>query len=129
MVRTCILRLIQLEKIALMHSSSCPFIEKTGLIRRTLKILYGIYRKITLISLSGESDNFLSKTLTCTCTLQIYMIYYYIVRTHKGPVRIRVRIGPQDLWGTDRGTIKIPPCSKAISAEHRPKLCGTYSYR
>jgi hypothetical protein len=22
------------------------------------------------------------------------------------------------------GTIKIPPCSKALSAEHRPKLCS-----
>jgi hypothetical protein len=23
------------------------------------------------------------------------------------------------------GTIKIPPCSKALSAEHRPKFCRT----
>ena len=22
------------------------------------------------------------------------------------------------------GTIKIPPCSKALSAEHRPKFCS-----
>ena len=61
------------------------------------------------------------------------------------PVRIRVRIGPphplvcrKSEWGgpSDEtgktevpchsrcGTIKIPPCSKALSAEQRHKFCS-----
>jgi hypothetical protein len=58
------------------------------------------------------------------------------------PVRIRVRIDPPHPHATDwggpsdetgktevschsrSGTIKIPPCSKALSAEHMPKFCS-----
>jgi hypothetical protein len=63
------------------------------------------------------------------------------------PVRIRVRIGPQHPLVCRKrrlnravlrmrpekprsrvtarcGTIKIPPCSKALSAEHKPKFCS-----
>ena len=85
---------------------------------------------IALISFSGEGKFFLyndlSKTLTCKCTLQKYTMKYNALSSNKANpycYRIRVRIGPQNLWGTDRGTIKIPPCSKAISTQHRPKLC------
>jgi hypothetical protein len=54
------------------------------------------------------------------------------------PVRIRVRIDPPHPlcvikgdwmgwsfgWDSRCGTIKIPPCLKALSAEHRPKFCS-----
>jgi hypothetical protein len=77
--------------------------------------------------------------------LYILYIYIYIYTScftscQLNPVRIRVRIDPphplmcrkRRLNGAvlrmrpekprPRGTIKIPPCSKALSAEHRPKF-------
>jgi hypothetical protein len=65
----------------------------------------------------------------------------------RAPLRIQVRIGPphphachmrrlngggpsdetvktEVLCHSRCGTIKIPPCSKALSAEHRPKFCS-----
>jgi hypothetical protein len=67
-----------------------------------------------------------------------------VIPNKNGPVRIRVRIGPPhplacrkrrlnplDETGETEvpchsrcGTIKIPPCSKALSAEHGPKFCS-----
>jgi hypothetical protein len=73
----------------------------------------------------------------------IYFPYNQDKNIYIKPVRIRVRVGsphplvcrkrrlPSDETGKTEvpchrkcGTIKIPPCSKALSAERRLKLCS-----
>jgi hypothetical protein len=76
-------------------------------------------------------------------------IYQVVHVWYVDPVRIRVRIDPPHPYACPSDetgktevpcrsrcdTIKIPPCSKALSAEHRPRFCSTspemvtYSYK
>jgi hypothetical protein len=57
--------------------------------------------------------------------LDCYISHFANIFKWRRPVRIRVRKGPLHPLANSRcGTIKIPPYSKALSAEHRPKLCS-----
>jgi hypothetical protein len=94
-------------------------------------------------------DRSLPAQRPCNMLLDFYTLSLicYSTSIHCHPVRIRVRIGssaspcvsleatewggPSDETGKTEvpchsrcGTIKIPPCSKALSAKHRPKLCS-----
>jgi hypothetical protein len=76
------------------------------------------------------------KTYSCVLWFTAMMLKLIFLSFFFGPVRIQVKIdpphplgGPLDETGKTKapchsrcGTIKIPPCSKAPSAKHRPKF-------
>jgi hypothetical protein len=67
--------------------------------------------------------NDMKKSLTCVRPLSHCPCVLTLAHLPMNSVRIWVRIDlpPCNIRG---GTIKIPPCSKAQNAEHRPKFCS-----
>jgi hypothetical protein len=110
---------------------------------------YDGWSPITTLSISRTIKEPLVSELTIPLASPLYhtgnniFMKYNEVPLLNSPVRIRVRIGPPHSYACrkrrlngavlrmrpeklrPRVTIKIPPCSKALSAEHnRPKFCS-----